>query len=99
MFWNNVSFIGRTILIFHCFEIQKLAVGGLPEKILTALQLVHDEAVNEEEALGKFQKAISSVQEIEKDVLYATSQGLTQDVFLGIYFLVWMTISWLEFYI
>ncbi|XP_047948308.1 regulation of nuclear pre-mRNA domain-containing protein 1B-like isoform X2 [Salvia hispanica] len=53
----------------------KLAVGGLPEKILTALQLVHDEAVNEEEALGKFQKAISSVQEIEKDVLYATSQG------------------------
>ncbi|XP_042063108.1 regulation of nuclear pre-mRNA domain-containing protein 1A-like isoform X1 [Salvia splendens] len=53
----------------------KLAVGSLPEKILTALQLVHDEAVNEEEALGKFQKAISSVQEIEKDVQYASSQG------------------------
>ncbi|XP_042060531.1 regulation of nuclear pre-mRNA domain-containing protein 1A-like isoform X2 [Salvia splendens] len=53
----------------------KLAVGGLPEKILTALQLVHDEAVYEEAALGKFKKAISSVQEIEKDVLYASSQG------------------------
>ncbi|KAL1553898.1 hypothetical protein AAHA92_14518 [Salvia divinorum] len=53
----------------------KIAVGGLPEKILTALQLVHDEAVNEEAALGKFQKALSSVQEIEKDILYASSQG------------------------
>ncbi|KAH6828639.1 hypothetical protein C2S53_006637 [Perilla frutescens var. hirtella] len=53
----------------------KLAVGGLPEKILTALELVHDEAINEEAALGKFHKAISTVQEIEKDVLYASSQG------------------------
>ncbi|KAG6413140.1 hypothetical protein SASPL_125842 [Salvia splendens] len=53
----------------------KIAVGGLPEKILTALQLVHDEAANEEAALDKFQKAISSVQEIEKDILYASSQG------------------------
>ncbi|XP_042003446.1 regulation of nuclear pre-mRNA domain-containing protein 1A-like isoform X1 [Salvia splendens] len=53
----------------------KIAVGGLPEKILTALQLVHDEAAKEEAALGKFQKAISSVQEIEKDILYASSQG------------------------
>ena len=52
-------------------------MGGLPEKILTALQLVHDEAVNEKGALDKFQKAISSVQEIEKDILYTSSQGLT----------------------
>lgn len=76
----GLSFIGTKVVlicIVHCSCIQKLAVGGLPEKILTALQLVHDEAVNEESAVGKFHQAISSVQEIEKDVLYASSQGST----------------------
>ncbi|KAL0337852.1 UNVERIFIED_CONTAM: hypothetical protein Scaly_2060300 [Sesamum calycinum] len=53
----------------------KLAVGGLPEKILTALQLVHDEAVNEEAALNKCRNAVSCVQEIEKDIVNASSQG------------------------
>ncbi|KAL8460127.1 hypothetical protein ACS0TY_031875 [Phlomoides rotata] len=53
----------------------KLAVGGLPEKILTGLQLVHDEEVNEEIALDKFHTAVSCVREIEKDVLYDSSQG------------------------
>ncbi|KAI3446595.1 hypothetical protein Pfo_029533 [Paulownia fortunei] len=53
----------------------KLAVGGLPEKILTALQLVHDEVVNEEVALTKCRNAVSCVREIEKDVLNASSQG------------------------
>ncbi|KAL0428375.1 UNVERIFIED_CONTAM: Regulation of nuclear pre-domain-containing protein 1B [Sesamum latifolium] len=53
----------------------KLAVGGLPEKILTALQLVHDEAVNEEAALNKCRNAVSCVREIEKDVVNAASQG------------------------
>lgn len=53
----------------------KLAVGGLPEKIVTALQLVHDEAVSEEAALNKCRNAVSCVQEIEKDVVNASSQG------------------------
>ncbi|KAL0316676.1 UNVERIFIED_CONTAM: Regulation of nuclear pre-domain-containing protein 1A [Sesamum radiatum] len=53
----------------------KLAVGGLPEKILTALQLVHDEAVNEEAALNKCRNAVSCVREIEKDIVNASSQG------------------------
>ncbi|KAL0453335.1 UNVERIFIED_CONTAM: Regulation of nuclear pre-domain-containing protein 1B [Sesamum latifolium] len=53
----------------------KLAVGGLPEKILTAFQLVHDEIVNEEAALNKCRDTVSHVQEIEKDVLNVSSQG------------------------
>ncbi|KAK6127099.1 hypothetical protein DH2020_039162 [Rehmannia glutinosa] len=52
----------------------KLAVGGLPEKILTAMHLVHDEVVNEEAALNKCRDAVSCVQEIEKDVVNASSQ-------------------------
>ncbi|KAL8037122.1 hypothetical protein ABFX02_11G019000 [Erythranthe guttata] len=53
----------------------KLAVGGLPERILTSLQLVHDEAVKEEVALNKYRSAVSNVREIEKDVVHASSQG------------------------
>ncbi|GFQ05185.1 regulation of nuclear pre-mRNA domain-containing protein 1b [Phtheirospermum japonicum] len=46
----------------------KLAVGGLPERILSAMQLVQDEVVNEEEALDKCRDAVSCVREIGKDV-------------------------------
>ncbi|KAL0339873.1 UNVERIFIED_CONTAM: Regulation of nuclear pre-domain-containing protein 1B, partial [Sesamum radiatum] len=53
----------------------KLAVGGLPEKILTAFQLVHDEIVNEEAALNKCRDTVSHVREIEKDILNVSSQG------------------------
>ncbi|XP_051149011.1 uncharacterized protein LOC127263819 [Andrographis paniculata] len=52
----------------------KLAVGGLPEKILTAFHSVYDGVVNEDSALNKFHDAVSCVQEIAKDVLTA-SQG------------------------
>ncbi|KAG8372262.1 hypothetical protein BUALT_Bualt12G0048100 [Buddleja alternifolia] len=53
----------------------KLAVGGVPEKILTAFQLVYDEIVNEEEALNKSRDTVSCVQEIEKDVANLSSHG------------------------
>ncbi|KAK6127133.1 hypothetical protein DH2020_039124 [Rehmannia glutinosa] len=56
----------------------KLAVGGLPEKILTAMHLVHDEVVNEEAALNKCRDAVSCVREMEKDVVNASSQGNLQ---------------------
>ncbi|KAI3444229.1 hypothetical protein Pfo_000894 [Paulownia fortunei] len=52
----------------------KLAVGGVPEKILTAFQLVLDEIVNEEVALNKCRNAVSCLREIEKDV-NVSSQG------------------------
>ncbi|KZV33928.1 hypothetical protein F511_04153 [Dorcoceras hygrometricum] len=57
---------------------KKLAVGGMPEKILTSFHLVHDEVANEDVALNKCQSAISSVQEIEIDVVNASSQGEVQ---------------------
>ncbi|PIN20922.1 Regulator of nuclear mRNA [Handroanthus impetiginosus] len=53
----------------------KLAVGGLPEKILTAFQLVHDEIVNEEVALNNCRNAASSVREIEENVSNLSPQG------------------------
>ncbi|KAL2465854.1 ENTH/VHS family protein [Abeliophyllum distichum] len=56
----------------------KLAVGGMPEKILTAFQLVHDEDVNEEAALNQCRTAVSRVQEMEKDVENVSSQGNLQ---------------------
>ncbi|XP_022853877.1 regulation of nuclear pre-mRNA domain-containing protein 1A-like, partial [Olea europaea var. sylvestris] len=56
----------------------KLAVGGIPEKILTAFKLVHDEDVNEEAALNQFRSAVPHVQEIEKDVENISSQGNLQ---------------------
>ncbi|GER25997.1 regulation of nuclear pre-mRNA domain-containing protein 1B [Striga asiatica] len=56
----------------------KLAVGGLPEKILTAMQLVQDEVANEETALIKCHDAVSCVREIEKDAVNASRQGNMQ---------------------
>ncbi|KAL2482948.1 ENTH/VHS family protein [Forsythia ovata] len=56
----------------------KLAIGGMPEKILTAFQLVHDEDVNEEAALNQCRTAVSRVQEMEKDVENVSSQGNLQ---------------------
>lgn len=53
----------------------KLTVGGLPERILTAFQSVFDDIVNEESTSNKFHEALSFVQEIEKDVLNAASEG------------------------
>ncbi|CAI9787478.1 unnamed protein product [Fraxinus pennsylvanica] len=54
----------------------KLAVGGIPEKILTAFQLVHDEDVNEEAALKQCRTAVSCIQEMEKEVQNVSSQDL-----------------------
>ncbi|KAL6534703.1 hypothetical protein OROGR_013378 [Orobanche gracilis] len=51
----------------------KLAVGGLPERILTAMQLLHDEVASEEAALNKCHDAVSCVRELD-DVLNASSQ-------------------------
>ncbi|KAL3819623.1 hypothetical protein ACJIZ3_005528 [Penstemon smallii] len=64
----------------------KLAVGGLPEKILTSFQVLHDEVVNEEGALNNCRNVVSRVQEIEKDVVIASSQGnpLDSDVVANI---------------
>ncbi|KAM7505171.1 hypothetical protein LguiB_004075 [Lonicera macranthoides] len=56
----------------------KLAVGGMPEKILTGFQLVHDENVNEEAALNKCKDAVTRVGDIERDVESISAQGNLQ---------------------
>ncbi|RVW80814.1 hypothetical protein CK203_047809 [Vitis vinifera] len=45
----------------------KLSVGGMPEKIVTAFQTVHDEQVNEEAALNKCKTAVQHVGKLEVD--------------------------------
>ena len=54
---------------------QKLAVGGLPEKILTALQPVLDEHASEEAAINKCSVAAHYVGKIEDDVENNLTQG------------------------
>ncbi|KAH7854703.1 hypothetical protein Vadar_016937 [Vaccinium darrowii] len=53
----------------------KLAVGGMPEKILTAFQSAHEENVSEENALNKCKAAASLVGKMEKDVEITSAQG------------------------
>ncbi|KAJ7972003.1 regulation of nuclear pre-mRNA domain-containing protein 1B-like [Quillaja saponaria] len=53
----------------------KLAVGGQPEKILTAFQSVLDEHLTEEAALNKCNGAVSHVGKIMEDVESALAQG------------------------
>lgn len=56
----------------------KLAVGCTPEKIVTAFQLVHDENVNEEDALNKCKDAVFRIGEMGKDIDNLSSQGILQ---------------------
>uniref|UniRef100_A0A5B6Z3U9 Putative regulation of nuclear pre-mRNA domain-containing protein 1B-like n=1 Tax=Davidia involucrata TaxID=16924 RepID=A0A5B6Z3U9_DAVIN len=56
----------------------KLAVGGMPEKIVTAFQSVHDENINEEAALNKCKAAVRRVGKIEKDIESTSTQGNQQ---------------------
>ncbi|XP_009353035.2 regulation of nuclear pre-mRNA domain-containing protein 1B [Pyrus x bretschneideri] len=59
----------------------KLAVGGLPEKILTAFQPVLDEHLTEEAALNKCSAAVLYVGKIDEDVentlIHGTQLGST----------------------
>ncbi|XP_038979983.1 UPF0400 protein C337.03-like [Phoenix dactylifera] len=56
----------------------KLAVGGMPEKIVTAYQAVLDEHFNEDTALNKCKSAARLVEKMEKDVDDACTQGNQQ---------------------
>ncbi|KAA8516294.1 hypothetical protein F0562_016587 [Nyssa sinensis] len=56
----------------------KLAVGGTPEKIVTAFQSVHDENVSEDAALNKCKAAVRRVGKMEKDIESTSTQGNQQ---------------------
>uniref|UniRef100_A0A2C9VAJ3 Uncharacterized protein n=2 Tax=Manihot esculenta TaxID=3983 RepID=A0A2C9VAJ3_MANES len=56
----------------------KLAVGGLPEKILTAFQSVSDEHLDEEAALNKCKAAVFHVGKIREEVENGLSLGNQQ---------------------
>ncbi|KAG9458505.1 hypothetical protein H6P81_003013 [Aristolochia fimbriata] len=56
----------------------KMAVGGMPEKIVTAFQSVHDEHFNEDTTLNKCRVAVRRVEKIEKDVDDACTHGNQQ---------------------
>ncbi|XP_042488863.1 uncharacterized protein LOC122069002 isoform X3 [Macadamia integrifolia] len=56
----------------------KLAVGGMPAKIVTAFQAVHDEHFNEDTALNKCKAAVRCVEKMEKDVDNGCIQGNQQ---------------------
>ncbi|ONK61674.1 uncharacterized protein A4U43_C08F32400 [Asparagus officinalis] len=56
----------------------KLAVGGMPEKIVTAYQSVLDEHFNEDTTLNKCKAAINLVERIAKDIDVSSMQGNLQ---------------------
>lgn len=56
-------------------SLQKLAVGCLPEKILTAFQSVFDGHLNEEAALNKCNDAVHGVGKLVEDVENTLAQG------------------------
>ncbi|XAR48345.1 hypothetical protein NMG60_11031144 [Bertholletia excelsa] len=60
----------------------KLAVGGMPEKIVTAFQLVQDENTTEEAALNKCKAAATAVGKIERDIENTSAQGNQQGLAL-----------------
>ncbi|KAL0555123.1 hypothetical protein IC582_009056 [Cucumis melo] len=53
----------------------KLAVGGVPEKILTAFQSVLDEHLNEDAALNNCSSATHHLNQIEEDLNVSLAQG------------------------
>lgn len=57
----------------------KLAVGGRPEKIISAFQMVLDENVSEESAVKKCDLAISCVKDMEKDTEDSSLSGNSQN--------------------
>ncbi|XP_071914757.1 uncharacterized protein [Coffea arabica] len=56
----------------------KLAVGGLPERIISAFHLVHEESVNEEAAFSKSKSAVSWFKELGKDIESSSHAGSLQ---------------------
>lgn len=56
----------------------KLAVGAMPEKIISALHSVHDEHSKEDSALNKCKDAVCRMEKMEKDVGDSSSQGKQQ---------------------
>lgn len=61
--------------IFALLSLQKLAIGGLPEKILTAFQTVFDDHSNEETAFNMCNTAVHHLSKIGEDVDSASNQG------------------------
>ncbi|ONK77979.1 uncharacterized protein A4U43_C02F12950 [Asparagus officinalis] len=61
----------------------KLAVGGMPEKIVTAYQSVIDQHVKEDATLNKCKAAIDLVEKIAKDVDVSYTQGNLQGSLLN----------------
>ncbi|XP_021743362.1 regulation of nuclear pre-mRNA domain-containing protein 1B-like [Chenopodium quinoa] len=54
----------------------KLAVGGFPEKIVSAFHCLHDECSNEESMLVNCNATVNSVERILKEIEATTSQGI-----------------------
>lgn len=65
--------------------LQKLAVGGLPEKILTAFQSVLDQHLAEEATLNNCNDAVHHVGRIEEDVESSLTQGKGSTVGFGLF--------------
>lgn len=64
-----------------------MAVGGLPEKILTAFQSVLDEHSTEEAALSKCSGSVRHVGKIEEDVENNIIQGKSSTLVFDVFYM------------
>ncbi|AQK38811.1 uncharacterized protein LOC100382152 [Zea mays] len=55
--------------------LKKLAVGGMPEKIVTAYQSVFDQHFDEDTALNKCKSTVSVLENLKKDIDLASTEG------------------------
>lgn len=62
-------------LAYHYSENQKLSIGGIPEKIVSAFHLVHSEQPNEDAEMSKCKSAVNRIRRLEKDVEVACTNG------------------------
>lgn len=58
---------------------QKLTIGGMAEKIVSAFHLVLSENSNEDEEMNKCKSAVSRVRKMEEDVEVALGRGKKLD--------------------
>lgn len=63
-----------------------MAVGGLPEKILTAFQSVLDEHSTEEATLSKCSTSVRHVGKIEEDVESNLIQGKSSTLVFDVFY-------------
>lgn len=75
-------------MTWHYCGNQKLSIGGVTEKIISAYHLMLSEQPNEDAEMSKCKSAIKRIRKLEKDVETAYTTGKSQRSYCASYFFV-----------